>query len=80
MAQILTTIIMVLALCISTVSQAPTYTWSNVSAEAQFPKGYNYPVFAIGQRMIALNNGAWISIDGQRWSKTELPEGGLSSG
>ena len=79
MSQILATILTVLAFCISTVSQAPTYIWSNISAEAQFPKGYNYPVFTIGHTMAALNNGAWISIDGQRWTKTELPESGLNS-
>lgn len=79
MIQILSTMILVLGLCFSTVDKPPTYEWSNVTQAADFPKGYNYPVFTFGRWMVALNNGAWLSGDGQRWSKSELPNSGLNS-
>ena len=59
---------------------APRYSWSNVTAAATYPQGYNYPVYSVGGWMVALNNGAWISKDGKKWTKTALPDSGLNSG
>ncbi|HMT08110.1 MAG TPA: hypothetical protein PKA82_08905 [Pyrinomonadaceae bacterium] len=53
--------------------------WKNVTRAAEYPLGYNYPVFVVGKRMYAMNNGAWASTDGKSWAKTELPESGLNS-
>ncbi|MEQ1646335.1 MAG: hypothetical protein ABL959_22975, partial [Pyrinomonadaceae bacterium] len=55
------------------------YRWSNVTPAANYPQGYNYPVYIFGDWMVALNNGAWLSKDGKRWVKTELPDSGLNS-
>lgn len=57
----------------------PSYSWSNVTEAANFPRGYNYPVYVFGRWMVALNNGAWLSTDGAKWIKTELPDSGLNS-
>lgn len=55
------------------------YRWNNVTAEAEFPKSYNYPVFIVGKKMVALNNGAWISSDGRTWAKAPLPDSGTNN-
>lgn len=55
------------------------YAWSNVTEKAQFPEGYNYPVFVMDGELRAINNGGWISKDGRSWTKTALPESGLNS-
>lgn len=67
--------------CSSALScSSPTaeYAWSNVTNKAEYPEGYNYPVFVLGDKMLALNNGAWISTNGKSWTKTDLPETGLN--
>ena len=56
------------------------YAWSRVTDRASYPEGYNYPVFTFGNWMVAMNNGAWLSTDGRKWVKTDLPESGLNSG
>ena len=61
------------------VSAETSYTWQKVTAKAAFPQGYNYPVFVLNDRMLALNNGGWLSKDGENWTKTELPASGLNS-
>lgn len=55
------------------------YRWSNVTEKAQFPEGYNYPVFVMDGELRAINNGGWISKDGRNWTQTDLPESGLNS-
>lgn len=55
------------------------YVWNELTAKAEFPQGYNYPVFVLGDKMFALNNGGWLSTDGKNWTKTALPEIGLNS-
>jgi len=55
------------------------YIWSNVTNAANYPQGYNYPVFVFGEKMVALNNGAWVSTDAKNWKKTGLPDSGLNS-
>lgn len=55
------------------------YVWQSVTAKAEFPQSYNYPVFVFDDKMLALNNGGWISKDGKTWTKTDLPESGLNS-
>lgn len=76
-----TLILLISALCGGTFSQAGNkrYEWKNQTKAASFPKGYNYPVFAFGDWMVAMNNGAWLSRDGKKWTKTDLPESGLNS-
>lgn len=79
------TILAILMLCLTasacTKSAARTerYAWQNISAQAAFPEGYNYPVFVLGGEMLALNNGGWLSTDGRNWTKTALAESGLNS-
>ncbi|MBK7705801.1 MAG: hypothetical protein IPJ30_08455 [Acidobacteria bacterium] len=60
-------------------AQTNRYKWQIVTEKADYPKGYNYPVFVIGGKMLALNNGGWISEDAKTWKKTELPDIGLNS-
>jgi hypothetical protein len=55
------------------------YQWSNVTGKAQFPEGYNYPVFVMNGELRAINNGGWVSKDGRNWTKTPLPDSGLNS-
>jgi len=55
------------------------YSWAKVTEAANYPQGYNYPVFVFGTWMVAMNNGAWLSNDGRRWVKTDLPDSGLNS-
>jgi len=69
----------ILAICLSTTGDVQDYKWERVTSAAAYQKGYNYPVFVLGDKMVALNNGAWISRDGKHWTKTELPESGLNS-
>lgn len=63
-----------------TVSAKTFYVWNEVTSQAQFPQGYNYPVFVMNDgNLLALNNGGWVSKDGKNWTKTDLPESGLNS-
>ncbi len=75
-------IVLFWAFCLGGSNSMPTktgYEWSNVTQAADYPKGYNYPVFVSGNWMIALNNGAWLSRDGKKWVRTGLPDSGLNS-
>lgn len=49
------------------------YRWTRVTEAAAFPQGYNYPVFVWGDKMVALNNGTWLSAEGKAWQKGPLP-------
>jgi hypothetical protein len=77
-------IILAMLICLSvaacTKSKAKTseYIWQNVTAKAEFPQSYNYPVFVLNGEMLALNNGGWLSKDGVNWTKTNLAESGLN--
>lgn len=56
------------------------YIWQSVTTKAEFPQGYNYPVFVLEDKsLLALNNGGWLSKDGKNWMKTALAESGLNS-
>lgn len=66
------------AACAKSTAQTNRYVWENVTAEAEFPQGYNYPVFVLNGQMLALNNGGWLSADGKNWTKTDLAESGLN--
>ena len=55
------------------------YVWNEITSNADYPTGYNYPVFVLNDKMLVLNNGGWISQDGKNWMKTELPKSGLNS-
>ncbi|CAN5456274.1 hypothetical protein BH20ACI1_BH20ACI1_14330 [soil metagenome] len=66
--------------CTKSATKTGEYVWQNVTAKAEFPQGYNYPVFVLEDKsLLALNNGGWISKDGKTWTKTNLPESGLNS-
>lgn len=60
-------------------NKGKAYVWSSVTEKAQFPEGYNYPVFVMDGELRAINNGGWTSKDGKNWTKTALPESGLNS-
>jgi hypothetical protein len=66
--------------CKKSEAKSGEYVWTNVTDAAQFPQGYNYPVFVMNDgNLLALNNGGWTSNDGKNWTKTGLPESGLNS-
>lgn len=79
------TIILILALTLSTfacpaaIASQGEYKWENVTNEAAFKKGYNYPVFIMNGEMIALNDGGWASRNGKNWVDTGLTRSGLNS-
>lgn len=54
-----------------------SYLWTRVTPGAEFPVGYNYPVFVVDGAMLAIHEGGWVSRDGSNWTKTALPESGL---
>ncbi|HEX8736181.1 MAG TPA: hypothetical protein VF721_12710 [Pyrinomonadaceae bacterium] len=57
------------------------YVWNEVTASADYPQGYGYPVFTMNGEMRALHHkGGWISKDGKNWTKTNLPNVGLNPG
>ncbi|HTH38202.1 MAG TPA: hypothetical protein VL572_09555 [Pyrinomonadaceae bacterium] len=75
-------LILLLAFCVDPTAGPVSeveYKWSNVTSAANYPQGYNYPVFVWGNKMVALNDGAWISNDGRSWKKAPLPHSGLNS-
>ena len=77
-----TTILTVTVFCAGVFSppvSGDQYSWSNVTKAANYPQGYNYPVFVFGDWMVAINNGGWLSNDGKRWVKTNLSDSGLNS-
>lgn len=76
---LLGTILSLVAFCSGSFVPSAAYRWANVTPAADFPQGYNYPVFTTGGWMVAMNNGAWISNDGRKWTKTSLPQSGLNS-
>lgn len=79
---ILTILVLSLSVAACTKSTAKTseYVWQNVTKAAQFPQGYNYPVYVMNDgNLLALNNGGWSSKDGKNWTKTNLPESDLNS-
>lgn len=61
-------------------SKPAKYVWNEITSNAAYPQGYNFPVFSINDRMFALKNGGWLSTDGKNWMKTNLPESGLNPG
>ncbi|MEQ1604336.1 MAG: hypothetical protein ABL999_05655 [Pyrinomonadaceae bacterium] len=77
--QINAILLSLLAFCSGFYNLPASYTWSNVTPAANYPQGYNYPVYSMGGWMVALNNGAWVSNDGRKWTKTLLPDSGLNS-
>lgn len=64
--------------CVKSAAGSEDYIWRNVTANAGYPTGYNYPVFVIGDKMFALNDGGWFSPDGKNWTKSGLPKSGLN--
>jgi hypothetical protein len=65
--------------CLKTESESAEYIWQNIAEKTDYAIGYNYPVFIMDGKMLALNNGGWFSADGKNWTKTELPKSGLNS-
>jgi hypothetical protein len=79
---LLAVLVLSLSVAACTKSRAKTseYIWQNVTAKAEFPQGYNYPVFVLEDKsFLALNGGCWLSKDGVNWTKTDLPDIGLNS-
>jgi hypothetical protein len=64
--------------CLQSQARTDAYVWQNVTEKAEFPQGYNYPVFVLKGEMLALNHGGWLSRDGKNWMKTALSESGLN--
>jgi hypothetical protein len=63
------------------ISAKTAYVWQNVTAKAEFPESYGYPVFVLEDKtFLAINNGGWISKDGKHWTKTALAESDLNAG
>jgi hypothetical protein len=55
------------------------YVWTEITKDAGYQKGYNYPVFVMNGEMYALTNGGWSSKDGKTWTRTKLHDIGLNS-
>ena len=73
---------MIFAFCFGSATgpfEASSYEWKSITPAAEFPQSYNYPVFVVGEWMVALNNGAWLSNDGCNWNRTSLQDSGLNS-
>ena len=53
---------------------APQYHWTQLTRNAAFPAGYNFPVFVAKGKMWAFHpEGTWSSMDGATWTKSDLP-------
>lgn len=80
MGNIISTLLIVLGLCISSSAQYKNdhYTWTQITPAAEFPVGYNYPVYVWGNKMVAFNDGTWTSHDGKNWKKISLPHSGTA--
>lgn len=81
LAAIMTTFFLSLAVtaCTKNTTETGEYTWQEITAKAEFPQGYGYPVFTLEDKnLLAVNNGGWISKDGKSWTKTALKESGLN--
>ena len=65
--------------CAAPKDPALEYKWEQVTASAEYPVGYNYPVFVLGDTLLALNNCGWLSEDGKNWKETKLGRSGLNS-
>ncbi len=51
-----------------------TYEWTQLTEHAEFPTGYNYPVYVAQGKMWAMHaENIWSSTDGKKWVKSELP-------
>jgi hypothetical protein len=49
------------------------YVWTQLTPRADFPKGYNFQLFAGGQRIWAFHSeGVWSSTDARTWRKMGL--------
>ncbi len=82
MKKSMATIFLIGSLCLlafACQASSAQYTWAKVTNKAAYPQGYNYPVFVFGNWMVTMNNGAWLSTNGERWVKTDLPDSGLNS-
>ncbi len=52
---------------------SPGYAWVRLTAAADFPKSYNFQLFADSQHIRAfLKGGVWITSDGMDWDRTPL--------
>src|SRR5262245_1901454 len=49
------------------------YKWNELTAEAAFPKSYNFQLFAIRDTIWAFHtDGNWYSLNGRHWIKSTL--------
>jgi Kelch motif len=65
--------------CIKSKAESNNYVWQNIAAKSDYAISYNYPVFTVDGKMLALNDGGWFSENGKNWTKTELPKSRLNS-
>lgn len=82
LAAIMTTFFVSLSViaCVKNKTETGEYVWQEITAKAEFPQSYNYPVYVMNDgNLLALNQGGWRSNDGKNWTKTSLPESGLNS-
>ncbi|MEK7722849.1 MAG: hypothetical protein AAB336_00725 [Acidobacteriota bacterium] len=65
--------------CVKIKAKSEKYVWQNIAAKSDYAISYNYPVFIVDGKMLALNDGGWFSTNGKNWTKTELPKSRLNS-
>ncbi len=65
--------------CTKSEAKSNDYVWHNVAVKSDYAISYNYPVFIVDGKMLALNNGGWFSENGKNWTKTELPKSRVNS-
>src|SRR5262249_7460347 len=57
------------------------YTWKKVTEHAGFPGSYNFPIFAVGNKLWAFHDqGNWFTEDGTKWIQADLPKLDFNSG
>jgi len=58
---------------VSRADTATHYSWSQLTQQADFPKSYNFQLFASGSQLWAFHSkGVWSSLDGATWQKSKL--------
>ncbi|MEP7148994.1 MAG: hypothetical protein ABI857_08930 [Acidobacteriota bacterium] len=56
------------------VHQSSGYVWTQLTEHAEFPTGYNFPVFVAKGKMWAFHaESIWSSTNGIRWTRSPLP-------
>jgi hypothetical protein len=49
------------------------YKWTELTADAAFPKAYNFQMFSIRDTLWVMHHaGTWFSLDGKQWTRSPL--------